>query len=691
MEAPSLVVWRREGICALVPRASSAPRADVATAIGSVVHVPHRSQPYRPDIDGLRAISVLAVILFHAKVPGFRGGYVGVDVFFVISGYLITQVLMAPSELSVAGQLRNFYVRRCRRILPALIVMLLASTCIAYWLFLPGDLLHFGKLLSFTAAFIGNFAIWRDGGYFDLRTPFNPLLHLWSIGVEEQFYVFFPLIFLAGSRALKGDVRVLLAGAGLVSLALCVWASYHKPTANFFLVPTRAWELALGSLVALGVGRPLSAVRAGDALAGAALLAILGCVLWYDDGLRYPGLYALVPCLAAAILLATAGSSGSRVGRWMSAKPLVFTGLISYSLYLWHVPVLAFAGYYHIRPLGPWHIAALLPSIYLLSAASWRFVEEPVRGRVLLAADSRFLTAAGGMTLVIAVLGVITWRAEGLPGRLDPVYTRVISDPDSLRHDAMDCVRPLSAIAAGSLCSVGPRAGATADVVVWGDSHAIVLLPAYERIATARNVRLHAAVGTACRPLLDAASKNDKPLRRLSCSNFNRAAVSAIEAINPALVILNAYWTYPDLDFAATEGNDLPSESPPFQLAFERTLRAIGAGRRKVCVVGDVPTLEYAMPYAYVMARRRGIDPAFIAPRPSEVERQLGELNRQFADLKRRHTFTLVSLSEVLCSGPTCPLLDADGRSIYRDNNHLSVAGAYFVGSSLEACFDGLR
>lgn len=660
--------------------------------IGSAVRVPHRSQPYRPDIDGLRAISVLAVILFHAKVPGFRGGYVGVDVFFVISGYLITQLLMAPSERSLSGQLGDFYVRRCRRILPALIVMLLASTCIAYWLFLPGDLMHFGKLLSFIAVFIGNFAVWLDGGYFDLRTPFNPLLHLWSIGVEEQFYLLFPLIFLASSRALKGGVRVrvLVAGAGLASLALCVWASYHKPAANFFLVPTRAWELALGSLVALGVGRSLSALPARDALAGAALLAILGCVLWYDDGLRYPGLYALVPCLGAAILLAAGGSSATRVGRWMSAKPLVFTGLISYSLYLWHVPVLAFAGYYYIRPLEPWHIAALLSSIYLLSAASWRFVEEPVRGRALLAADFRFLTAAGGMTLVIAVLGLVTWRAEGLHGRLDAADRQSIGDSDHLRRAAMDCVRPLSAIAAGSLCSVGPSAGAAADVVVWGDSHAIVLLPAYERIATARNLRVHAAVHASCRPLLDAASKNDKQARRESCSDFNRAAVRAIEAIDPALVILNAYWTYPDLDLAGTAGGE-PAPGSPFQLAFERTLRAIGAERRKVCVVGGVPTLEYVMPYAFSMARRRGIDPAFIALRSSEAERQLSELNRQFAELKRRHEFTLVQPSDVLCSGPTCALFDADGSSIYRDDNHLSVAGAYFVESSLEACFDGLR
>jgi hypothetical protein len=369
----------------------------------------------------------------------------------------------------------------------------------------------------------------------------------------------------------------------------------------------------------------------------------------------------------------------------------VFTGLISYSLYLWHLPVLAFAGYYHILPLDGGRLVLLLLFIYVLSAASWRYVEAPIRGRSLLGSDSRFLLAAGGATILIAVLGSILWQSNGLPGRLDETERRLIGPPrDRLRQDAIACVRPLSAIAAGSFCRYGPETGVKANVVVWGDSHAIALFPAYERIALAHDLHLYPLVLAACRPLLDAASKTDAPQRRQLCSDFNRTAVNAIDAIDPDLVILNAYWSYPDLDIAATTGDGPARESEPFQAAFERTLRAVGAERRRVCVIGDVPTLKYPMPYAYAVARRRGLDPAVIALSPAEAHEQLREIGRQLDELRERLPFKVVNLHDALCTPRTGAIIGADGESLYRDSNHLSVAGAYFVGPTLEGCFAGI-
>ena len=639
---------------------------------------------YRPDVDGLRAISVLSVILFHAAVPGFAGGYVGVDVFFVISGYLITQVLMASPERGLGERLREFYVRRCRRILPALLAMLLVTVPVAWWLFLPGDLARFGTLLGATSVFAGNFVAWRTGGYFELQNPFNPLAHLWSLAVEEQFYIVFPLVLFASGQARSGRRLTLIAGCALASFALCVWASYTHPDASFFLAPTRAWELLLGSLVALGVGRSLSTHPLRDAVAGAALLALLACVIGYNGHLPYPGLYALVPCASAALLIAAGAGGGSCVGRWLSTPALVFVGVISYSLYLWHLPILAFAEYYNISPLEPRHVGALLASIFVLAAATWRYLEAPIRGRNMLASDARFLASASAATLAVASMGVLFWQTGGLPAGLDVADAKLLgAQNDRLRADAVACSRrTLRDVARGSLCTFGPS-GATADVLVWGDSHAIALLPAYERIAAARNVRVHAAVLSACRPLLG----NDK-LEREICNGYNEAVVDAIAKIDPALVILNAYWAYSGAQLTALREGSAAFDIQAFEAALDETLKTIGT-RRKICVIGDVPTLKYRMPSAYVMARKRGIDPNSIAVSSTEAQRQLGAVDAYFEQLGRRQ-LAFVDLKAPLCEGSTCALVDADGQSLYRDDNHLSVAGAEFVRSSLESCFDGI-
>jgi peptidoglycan/LPS O-acetylase OafA/YrhL len=667
------------------PSAAGRPLATAALDTTAV-----RAVPYRPDIDGLRAISVLAVILFHARVPGFAGGYVGVDVFFVISGYLITQLLLAPSERGVPRRLRDFYARRCRRILPALLVMLVATTPLAYWLFLPADLTHFGTQLSATALLVGNFVTWSRGEYFALQTPFNPLVHLWSIAVEEQFYLAFPLLFLAVGRSPGGRLP-LLVFATMASLAICVWASYVHPTANFFLAPTRAWELLLGSLVALGVGRSLASHRLRDVLATSALIALAVCVLGYDRTIPYPGLFTIVPCVSTALLLATGVRCSSCTARWLSFRPLVFTGVISYSLYLWHVPVLTFAEYYNIWPLEPRRMALVLAAIYLLAAASWRYVEAPIRTRALLRSDAAFLPSAAGATAAIALLGAFLGNSDGLPQRFDATDAKLLPTGDRLTQDARACIRPTSELAAGSLCSYGATVGSKADVVLWGDSHAMALLPAYEQIAMARNISVHVAVRSSCRPLLDAPSKVETAARRKACGDFNQAVLSAIDRIDPALVILNAYWLYPDLVIEATDP-DRSSQgiSPPFEQAFEHTLRAIGANHRKICVVGEVPTLSYHMPYAYVAARRRGLDPERLAVSRADAELQARELDGYFVDLRRRHGFILVDPKATLCAGSTCALLTPDGRSVYRDDNHLAVPGAQLLTTSLEACFDGI-
>jgi hypothetical protein len=307
----------------------------------------------------------------------------------------------------------------------------------------------------------------------------------------------------------------------------------------------------------------------------------------------------------------------------------------------------------------------------------------------VLGSDAKFLAAAGGATLAIAVLGLALWRSDGLPGRLDEIDAKLIETDDRLQRDAEACAnRTVDEIAAGSLCELGSGSGTSA--LVWGDSHALALLPAYEQIALQRGVRISLAVRSACRPLLDAASRAEPLVRREVCDDFNRATLGAIDALDPNLVILNAYWTFPDLSITATRPADSTAGSPPFEDALERTLRAIGPGPR-VCVVGGIPTLDYHTAHAYWMARRRGLDTAFLAPTSTEAARRHAELDGYFAGLRASHALTFVEPKNALCPGSTCTLLTSDGRPVYRDDNHLSQAGALLLVDSLEACFDAGR
>jgi peptidoglycan/LPS O-acetylase OafA/YrhL len=363
------------------PAAVAVPEADMTPASGR-----SRAPAYRPDIDGLRALAVIAVILFHSRIPGFGGGYVGVDVFFVISGYLITQLLEVSREESTRRTLGAFYLRRMRRILPALLATCLVTAIVAVTLFSPDELINVGKYLAATPVLLSNVATWTErSGYFEPDIQQLPLTHLWSISVEEHFYLIYPILLVAISRYRLPYRRLTLLVVAAASLALCVWASHHKPAANYFFAPTRAWELLLGATLAIGRTPRIGHRFATEGLAVASLLGIAIVVHLYTEETPYPGTAAMLPCLATAALLATGSSPRpALVNRMLSWPPLVFVGLISYSLYLWHQPLLVFVNYYRVAPLTPAATAVPLVATLLLAAASWRFIERPVRVRVLM-------------------------------------------------------------------------------------------------------------------------------------------------------------------------------------------------------------------------------------------------------------------------------------------------------------------
>ena len=336
---------------------------------------------YRPDIDGLRAVAVLAVVLFHADAAVLPGGFVGVDVFFVVSGFLIARLIEAECMAGVFS-FAGFYERRIRRLIPALAVVFAVSTGLALALLSPSQLEHFaGSLLA--ANLLGaNIFFWRTSDYFAVAAEWQPLLHTWSLSVEEQFYLLFPLALVTLRRFGRRNLLAVLCAVACVSLAAAVWGAVQAPVAAFYLLPTRAWELVLGALIALAP-LPRSRRRAGreaTALTGLALIA--AATLGVTGPAAAPLAAILLAAAGTALLVHAGGCGGHSVATMLAAPPLVALGLASYSLYLWHWPLLVFARHAAAtRDLPPATTAAVVGLALLLALGSWRWVERPFRAR----------------------------------------------------------------------------------------------------------------------------------------------------------------------------------------------------------------------------------------------------------------------------------------------------------------------
>lgn len=640
----------------------------------------HSGAPaYRPDIDGLRALAVIAVILFHTGIPGFRGGYVGVDIFFVISGYLITQLLeMSPDE-SVRRRLSTFYLRRIRRILPALLATCIVTAIVAVALFTPDELVNVGKYLAATPLLLTNVAAWTERSqYFAPNIQQLPIGHLWSISVEEQFYLFYPLLLIVISRHLPYR-RLALAVLAAGSLALCIWASHHKPVANYFFAPTRAWELLLGAMLAIGQTPRIGHGVAAEGLAVASLVGIITVVRFYTADTPYPGTAALVPGLATAALLAT----GSRprpalINRMLSWRPLVFIGLISYSLYLWHQPLLAFASYYRIGPLTPGATALLLAATLLLATASWRFIERPVRTRAFLKSTRALLVGAGLGSAGILLAGLILWNSDGFPHRLSPEARALIVSMNGT-PELVPCVEsmPLEQIRAGKLCNYGPG-DSSSKVLLWGDSHAVSLMPAVTALAKAHGMHTYFVAKYNCLPVFAPPGPTTlvAATDRYGCATFNAAVVEAVARLQPELIILDGAW-------AASEP---PPGVPDIATGVEQTVGRVGGHARSVCVVFAVPMLKYPVSHALQVAYRRHLPDDFLTLSRADALAQHRAMEHDLRVIAQSNGLRVADPKDALCPGHDC-LYKADGRSLYFDDAHLSVYGAQFVTRTIEPCF----
>jgi peptidoglycan/LPS O-acetylase OafA/YrhL len=369
---------------------------------------------YRPEIDGLRAIAVAAVILFHAGFTLFSGGFVGVDVFFVISGFLITSIIVAELKTGRFSVLR-FYERRARRILPALFTVMAACVPFAFRLLSPDDLKDFAQSMAAICLFASNVLFWGESGYFDTQAELKPLLHTWSLAVEEQFYVVFPLLLLVAWRLGRGVLLSLIGAIAVGSLFISVDEVRNFPSAAFYLLPSRAWQLLVGALASFVTDRWQAAdvrqpaVRlAGEAVGWGGMAMIILALFLFDERTPFPGLNAALPTIGTALVLLFA-SDGTSVGRMLAWRPLVGLGLISYSAYLWHQPLFALTKHALLADLPTDLAIVLCAATIVLACLSWRYIEQPFRDRSLISRGAVFALSAVGMAAFVG-LGFIGHR-----------------------------------------------------------------------------------------------------------------------------------------------------------------------------------------------------------------------------------------------------------------------------------------
>jgi peptidoglycan/LPS O-acetylase OafA/YrhL len=635
---------------------------------------------YRPDIDGLRAIAVLSVVAYHAFPHAARGGFTGVDVFFVISGYLISGLILEDLHRG-RFSFSRFYARRFRRIFPALIVVLAACLIYGAVALAPDEFRELGKQAAAGAGFSSNLLQWSQAGYFDQKATSKPLLHLWSLGVEEQFYIAWPIVLVM----LQGRARRFAYVCGcllLLSFTMNLWLTHSSPSAAFYLPLPRFWELLCGSLLAHAArsGRAGSggdarvagdgASGAGDWRAVAGLAMILGGFFWIDAERAFPGWWALLPALGTTLLISAPQAWLNR--KLLSWAPLVFVGLISYPLYLWHWVLLTFAriANFGAEPVRAVRFAAIALSA-VLAWLTYRWVEKPIRFSGHRDAIPRGLIAS---MAVCALAGGLIYMTDGLAFRY-PAQIRSLAafhydqerDFYETSYRGGECL--LSAqetFADWSPRCVDAAAGGAPLVALWGDSHAASLYPGLKAEQQQGGFRIAQLTASACPPVLGLKSE-----RRRYCEAFNNAVLSQLKALKPDVVILEAHWAL----YAGNNG------WPELNAALlHRTIEALQqAGLRHLIVMGSLPTWKIYQPrVAFEIWRRSGV----LEQRTAEyLDAEPFAADRFVRDAIRGTQATFISPLELLCREGAC-LISTDPNSatpLAWDNDHLSLAGSTFL------------
>ena len=635
-------------------------------------------QAFRPDIDGLRTIAIVLVVAFHAHVPGFGGGFIGVDVFFVISGYLISRNLLAESASGQPVRLLDFWAKRIRRLVPALALMVIATLALSALILSPFEWTDLPREAGAAALYVSNilFAT-AETSYFDVRGGESPFLHTWSLGVEEQFYVVWPLLFLAVAwlvRRPDGRKRTLLClfGAGAtVSFALSLWLTQRGSPWAFYSLPTRAWEFAAAGLLAgIVVPAALRGRRAqvagyatGFILLGAATLAFRG-----DQ--PYPGLRAVVP-VAATLLLLVAGESSdsppSPLHRALAARPMQWVGRVSYSWYLWHWPAMILAVAWLDRDSTPIRVTAGLLALPIAGAAH-HWVENPLRFSAWLTTSrARTVAMGAGVTLLVVVAAVGFARYSDRALTSDR-YAELVATKDA--HRGLDCAVDERSPSGIDYCLDGDL-GASRTIMLIGDSHARQWMAAFADGAESADARLAVRWKSVC-PSLPVRVTSFEGIESADCAAFRTETLRLVEELRPDVVVVANYSGYRD-QILTGDGSDADraEQAEIWADGFAEHLEGLQGSGARIGVVVDNPRLETD---PLVCLSRRGNTEEECQPTRSAALAATAPFQSAEADVMERiGGITTFGVTDRICDSDRCDLIQGSD-FVFVDRDHLSVA-----------------
>ena len=648
---------------------------------------------YRAEIDGLRALAVLPVILFHAGFEWFSGGFVGVDVFFVISGYLITTIIiseMAEEKFSIL----NFYERRARRILPALFFVMAACLPFAWLWLAPYDLRDFGQSLVAVSTFSSNILFWWEKGYFDTAAELKPLLHTWSLAVEEQYYILFPIFLLLTWRLGIKWVLVLLVIVFVISLSIAQWGAYIYPSSTFFLLPARGWELLVGAFVAFWLkhNRHLDSILVNQILSLLGLGMIISSIVLFDESIPFPSFYALLPTIGTCLLIFCAVPK-TIVHKLLSLKLLVGAGLISYSAYLWHQPILAFARHRWAVDLEDHILIGLCIASLFLAWFSWRFVERPFRIKGKIKRHTIFIFSFAGI-LIFSLIGFRFHITGGELNRFDDtLFSPKKIDIYGYHHSKLladECHNSSGTTILA--CVIGGEQ--RPKVALVGDSHAHTLKDSLNEILLNKEKTFIQYTKNGCPPssgMIDSEVGD-------ACMDFMKKVQNDIESKSIDVVVLFARWAYyigprvyeNNMGWKEAKKGTYSTSGIPFTesetirrreiiKAYIKFVEALKEKGKRVIVVGAVPVHGWSVP-TEIAKNYLTSGEVTIRALPKSVYAHRVSFLEPFYNYLRISQIEFIDPTTLFCNeSPYCKALDEDGDALYWDGGHLSKKGAMLI------------